>query len=226
MTTLSGSAGTDRGATESLAAYAYRTLRDQLVLLDIQPGDPIVESRLAPELGVGRTPLREALKRLESDHLVVTFARRGTFAANVDLTELSDISEMRHALVPLAARNAAQHRGGTVREHLMEARNSLAALPGSGRANTRRELLTHDLRIHRLINAASGNAYLEETLARLDDLVTRMWCLVLERLPPMAEHVEEHDGIIGAILEGRSERAESLALSHVRHFDHVVRTVL
>lgn len=224
MTTLSGSSG--RGATESLAAYAYRTLRDQLVLLDIQPGDPIVESRVAPELGVGRTPLREALKRLESDHLVVTFARRGTFAANVDLTELSDISEMRHALVPLAARKAAEHRGATVRQELTQARDCLTDLPDSGRATTRRELLEQDLRIHRLISAAARNAYLEETLARLDDLVTRMWCVVLERLPPMAEHVQEHEEIIRAILEGRSQRAEDLALSHVRHFDHVVRTVL
>lgn len=181
------------------------------------------ESWLAPELDVGRTPLREALKRLESDHLVVTYARRGTFAANIDLTELSEISEMRHALVPLAARRAAAHSGGWVRQQLAEARDTVQDL---GESTSRRELLQCDLRIHRLINAAAQSPHLEETLVRLDNLVTRMWCAMLERIPPMAEHVQDHLGLITAILEGDPERAEDLALHHVRHFDRVVRSVL
>ena len=82
----------------SLAEQAYRILRDQLIMLDVAPGDPLNETRLAAELGFGRTPLREALKRLELDHLVVSYPRRGTFATGVDITELADVSEVRHLL--------------------------------------------------------------------------------------------------------------------------------
>lgn len=223
MTTLVEQAGSGKDAAESLAHYAYRTLLDRLVLLDITPGAPLVESRLAPELGVGRTPLREAFKRLEADHLVATFARRGTFATNVDITELSGISEMRLVLVPLAARKAAVHGGGAAAQQLTE---SIELLHGFDQNTSRRELLECDLRIHRLINTAAGNRHLEETLVRLDNLVTRMWCAMLDRIPPMAEHVQEHAGLIQAILDGEADAAEDLAGAHVRHFDHVVRQAL
>lgn len=215
--------GTPRQAAESLADYAYRQLRDQLILLDIAPGAPIVESRLAPELGVGRTPLREALKRLEADHLVVTFARRGTFATNVDLTELSGISEIRHVLVPLAARRAAALQGGSVRDRLSEASRLLESASAGA---SRRELLELDLYIHRLINEAAESPHLEEALVRLDNLVTRMWSAMLGRIPPMDEHVHEHLALIHAIIEGDSDLAESLAATHVGHFDQAVRSVL
>ena len=96
------------GADLSLAEQAYRQLRDRLIMLEIRPGDPINDGALAAELGVGRTPVREALKRLESDHLVVSYPRRGTFATIVDITELADVSEIRELLEPHAARRAAK----------------------------------------------------------------------------------------------------------------------
>ncbi|HEX5905774.1 MAG TPA: GntR family transcriptional regulator, partial [Propionibacteriaceae bacterium] len=61
------------GAVMSLADRAYERLKDKLIMLDIRPGEPIKDVLLAAELGVGRTPIREALKRLEIDHLVVTY---------------------------------------------------------------------------------------------------------------------------------------------------------
>uniref|UniRef100_UPI0015F0CBDF GntR family transcriptional regulator n=1 Tax=Pseudonocardia pini TaxID=2758030 RepID=UPI0015F0CBDF len=92
----------------SLADRAYAAIRDRLVMLEIRPGDPLNDDRLAAELGTGRTPVREALKRLEGDRLVVAYPRRGTFATAVDITDLSHLSEVRLALEPLAARSAAR----------------------------------------------------------------------------------------------------------------------
>ena len=91
----------------SQAEAAYRQLRDKLIMLEIRPGEPINDGQLAAELGFGRTPVREAIKRLEVDHLVVSYPRRGTFATTVDFTELADVSEIRELLEPLAARSAA-----------------------------------------------------------------------------------------------------------------------
>ncbi|NKX52234.1 GntR family transcriptional regulator, partial [Arthrobacter deserti] len=68
------------GGHSSLAGVAYEAIRERLLTLDIRPGDPLNDEALARKLGFGRTPVREALKRLEVDRLVVTYPRRGTFA--------------------------------------------------------------------------------------------------------------------------------------------------
>ncbi len=88
-------------------------IRDRLIMLEIRPSEPIDDDALACSLGVGRTPVREALKRLEGDRLVVTFPRRGTFATGMDITDLAHISEIRVQLEPLAARRAAPPSGRT-----------------------------------------------------------------------------------------------------------------
>ncbi|GAA3704124.1 GntR family transcriptional regulator [Arthrobacter ginkgonis] len=207
----------------SLAEQAYRTLRDRLIMLDIAPGDPLNEGQLAAELGFGRTPLREALKRLETDHLVVSYPRRGTFATIVDITELAAISEVRQLLEPLAARKAALNTHPAVRAELEEVAQGLEALD-AGR--DRRELMEYDVEVHRLIYRAAGNRHLEESLVRLDNLATRIWCLVLDRLPAITEHIAEHVGLLQAILDGDAEGAAKLAAEHVRHFERAVRAVL
>src|SRR6476660_5860835 len=86
---------TDAAARKSLADVAYESIRDWLLTLEIKPGELLNDELLAKNLGVGRTPVREALKRLELDRLVKTYPRRGTFATRVDVTDLSFISEIR-----------------------------------------------------------------------------------------------------------------------------------
>ncbi|MFB0836090.1 GntR family transcriptional regulator [Arthrobacter halodurans] len=207
----------------SLAERAYRTLRDRLIMLDIAPGEPINEARLAAELGFGRTPLREALKRLETDHLVVSYPRRGTFATIVDITELAAISEVRQVLEPLAARSAALNPHPGIRAELAQVADAIESLD-TGR--DRRELMQYDLEVHRLIYRAAGNHHLEESLVRLDNLATRIWCLVLDRLPSISGHITEHVDLLRAILAGDADRAASLAADHIGHFERTVRSVL
>jgi DNA-binding GntR family transcriptional regulator len=210
-------------ADSSLADQAYRTIRDRLIMLDIAPGEPINEGRLADELGFGRTPVREALKRLETDHLVASFPRRGTFATTVDITELAAISEVRQLLEPLAARKAALNTSEPVRADLREVAAALEILDGS---RGRRELMEYDLDVHRLIYRAAGNHHLQEPLIRLDNLATRIWCMVLDRLPAVEEHIVEHRRLIQAILDGDADRSEALAADHVSHFEEMVRAAL
>lgn len=109
-----------QATTSSMADRAYDLLRDRLVLLEIAPTHPIHEPALAEELNVGRTPIREALKRLETDHLVVSYPRRGTFATAVDFHELNQISEIRQVLEPMAAHNAAANKDPEIRAELAE----------------------------------------------------------------------------------------------------------
>lgn len=214
---------TEIATTESMAERSYRILRDRLIMMDIAPGDPINEAALAADLDMGRTPIREALKRLEVDHLVISYARRGTFATGVDITELAAISEMRQVLEPLAARRAAENHGGALRNELQETMHAIRSLDPQ---RNRRQLIEYDLEVHRLIYRAAQNHHLEETLVRLDNLATRIWCLVLDRLPDIHGHISEHATLIELILAGEGDAAARLAAEHVISFEQTVRAAL
>ncbi|MFD1213128.1 GntR family transcriptional regulator [Arthrobacter sp. GCM10027362] len=210
----------------SLAEQAYRELRDRLIMLEIRPGDPINDGQLAAELGVGRTPVREALKRLETDHLVISYPRRGTFATIVDITELADVSELRQLLEPLAARKAARNAGPALRAELDAVARTIEQLADSDEKPDKKALMRYDLTVHRLIYRAAGNRHLEDSLIRYDNLATRIWCLVLDKVPTVAGHITEHVQLLDAVVAGDEELAARLALEHVTSFEKTIRTVL
>ena len=211
-------------AGTSLAERAYVAIRDQLIMLDIRPSEPIDDDALARSLGVGRTPVREALKRLESDRLVVSFPRRGTFATGMDITDLAHISEIRVQLEPLAARRAAERAPREVRAELAETAAAIAELDVA--ATDHAELMRWDLAVHRAIYRAAANPHLEDVLVRYDNLATRIFCLFLDRLPTVDEHVEEHVELLQAIAAGDADRAEELAREHVIGFERAIRAVI
>ena len=214
----------ERGPAMSLASLAYQQIKDQLILLDIRPGDPINDVALAAELGVGRTPVREALKRLETDHLVVSYPRRGTFATVVDVTELGAISDIRQLLEPHAARRAAERATAAERAEMREtaaAVRNLQVIDGD-----RTTFINEDLAIHKLIYRATGNPHLEDVLIRYDNLATRIWCLVIDQLPDLAEHVRGHSALLEAVADSDGDTAARLALEHVVSFEQAIRRVL
>ena len=210
----------------SLAEQAYLALRDRLIMLEIAPGEPLQEGRIAEELGVGRTPVREAIKHLELDHLVVTYPRRGTFATTVDITALAAITQGRAALEPVAVRAAAANQDPSARAALEESLRSLDALEAEPEAADPRHALQVDVGVHRAIYHACGNVYLAETLLRLDNLSTRIWCVAMHRLPGLTSHVTELREMLDAMLAGDDDRAAELVAQHVAEFESSIRTVL
>ena len=212
------------GGTVSLASQAYERLKDKLIMLDIRPGQPINDVALAAELGVGRTPVREALKRLETDHLVITYPRRGTFATVVDVTELGAISDIRQLLEPHAARRAAENATSYMRTEMRAAANDVREL--SVVDGDRTAFLGEDMAVHHLIYRATGNPHLEDVLIRYDNLATRIWCYMLEKMPSVTGHIAEHVDLLNAIAAGEEEKAAALALHHVTSFEETVRKVL
>ncbi len=214
----------DAAAASSLAERAYVAIRDQLIMLDLRPGEPIDDDELAKALGVGRTPVREALKRLEVDRLVVSFPRRGTFATGMDISDLAHISEIRAQLEPLAARRAAARATRTARAELAELAVRIQEMDVAQVDRT--ELMRCDLAVHRAIYRVAGNPHLEDVLIRYDNLATRIFCLFLDRLPMVDEHVGEHVQLLQAIATGNAERADELAREHVLGFEKAVRAVI
>jgi DNA-binding GntR family transcriptional regulator len=214
----------DPAGPRSLADRAYEQIRDRLLTLDLRPGDLLQEDVLAKDLGVGRTPVREALKRLELDHLVVTYARRGTFATRVEFTDLAYISEIRAQLEPVAAARAAKIASFNDRNQLRLVRSALESF--DLRNASVMETLRLDARVHRGIYSAAANPHLEDVLIRYDNLATRIWCMVLDRLPDLSCHVHEHLDLLTAVIDGDEARAAELARVHVDDFETAVRSAL
>ncbi len=208
----------------SMADRAYAVIKDRLIMLDIRPNDPIDDGALAQELGIGRTPVREALKRLETDRLVVAYPRRGTFATGVDIADLAGISEIRAQLEPLAARRAAERASRSTRAELTDLASATASLDIGTLDRT--ELMRWDQTVHRAIYRATNNAHLEDVLVRYDDLATRIFCLFLDRLPDVDQHVGEHAELLRTIADGEVDRAEELAREHVLGFERAVRAAI
>lgn len=215
---------TAQATPPSLAELAYERIKDQLIMLDIRPGEPINDGKLAAELGVGRTPVREALKRLESDHLVQSFSRRGTFATTIDVTELGAISDIREQLEPFAARRAALTATPRIRQSLREKVLEVRALADhDGDPN---DLMRLDISVHRLVYEAAGNSHLEDVLIRYTNLSTRIWCLAIDRLPELDHHVRQQAELLEAVADGDADAAEALTREHLEEFKREVRKVL
>ena|GEM_PF-113869 len=208
----------------SLAEKAYAEIRDRLIMLEIRPNEPLDDDALADELEMGKTPVREAIKRLEGDRLIVTYPRRGTFATGVDITDLAHISEVRALLEPLAARHAAERATPTEQKDLLELADRLEALDLATTGN--HDLMQYDAQVHRAIYRVAGNPHLEDALVRHHNLATRIFCLFLDRLPDVDDHVGEHVALLRAIASGDGADAAERAAEHVRGFEVAVRSVI
>jgi DNA-binding GntR family transcriptional regulator len=208
---------------ELLADRAYADLRDRIVTLRIAPGAPIDEDVLGGELGIGRTPVREAIKRLALENLVTVFPRRGTFASEINITDLADISDVRMQLEGHAAYRAAERITPAMRAEL---EGLLAELDHSRGSDDTRALMALDTRVHRFVHRAAGNPYLEESLGRYFNLSLRIWYLVLDRLPHLFTRVHEHGDLLRAIADGDPERARTIISEHIETFEREIRAVL
>jgi DNA-binding GntR family transcriptional regulator len=208
---------------ELLADRAYVQLRDLIITLRIPPGDPIDEDRLGEALQMGRTPVREAVKRLALENLVTVFPRRGTFASDINITDLTHISEVRVVLEAHAAYRAAERITDAQRTELAELLDELARSQGSDDGEA---LIALDARVHRFIHRCAGNPYLESTLGRYFNLSLRIWHLVIDRLPHLFARVHEHDDVLHAIAGGDAIRASEIMVEHITTFEREIRTVL
>jgi DNA-binding GntR family transcriptional regulator len=211
---------TERGL---LADRAYTELRNRIVTLRIAPGAPIDEDLLGQELEMGRTPVREAIKRLALENLVTVFPRRGTFASEINITDLAHISDVRAQLEGHAAYRAAQRITNGQRVDLAQL---LEELGDSRESDDLEQLMDLDARVHRFVYRCTGNPYLDETLTRYFNLSLRIWHLVIDRLPHLFARVHEHDELLHAIAAGDGERARSILSDHIGTFEQEIRMVL
>jgi DNA-binding GntR family transcriptional regulator len=201
---------------------AYGLLREWITTLELAPGSPINEQRLAEDLGMGVIPVREALKLLAHENLVVITPRHGLYVADVNVADLEQISEMRLILEALSARLAAQRATVDDIAVLKSLRQEQANTP----PEDRRRLFDVDHKFHQAVAQAAHNKYLADSLERLFGLSQRLWYLALPKLGFLPTSVEKHLDLVEAIETGDADSAEQVMRSHVQEFYDQVRETL
>ncbi|MDP6976315.1 MAG: GntR family transcriptional regulator [Acidimicrobiales bacterium] len=192
---------------------AYEELHRRIVHLEIAPGEVIREAETMAVLGVGRTPLREAVQMLERDQLVTVVPRQGVFAGTVDIADLAELYRSRAALEPVLAEQAA--RRGTD-AHWDEMAQVLAEVEG---VDDVERLVDADTACHRIVWDAAGSRYLRPTVEMLYAHSDRLWRLYLADVTDMSNAVDEHRALHAALVAGDADRAAELTESHVRTFE-------
>jgi len=210
------------GEALSLADQAFYAIRELIVTLELAPGAVVNERELIERLAIGRTPVREALRRLAQEKLVEVYPRRGIFVTTVDVRDLARLCEVRSVLEPDAARLAAE-RSTQVD---LDALSKLLTELGVTGARDDKTLIDLDRRIHRTIYRATHNHFLEATLEEYYALALRIWMLALEETGELQAAVLEHRALLEAVVYGKGEVAAEIMRDHVEHFEVAMRRVL
>jgi DNA-binding GntR family transcriptional regulator len=202
-----------------VADRAYDELRDRIVTLRLAPGTVLREDELMQAMEIGRTPLREAVKRLALENLVAVQPRRGTFVTAVEAADIVNITEVRAELESYAAELAALRMNDEARE---QAEQLLQEIDEVTRPHAQEWLMRFDERIHRFTWEATGNPYLVETLERYFTHSLRIWYLVLDRVPGLGHSVHDQMHLLNALLARDGERARSIMREHVLEFQREI----
>ncbi|GAV32513.1 putative HTH-type transcriptional regulator YdfH [Roseomonas sp. TAS13] len=197
--------------TASLSERVYRRLRDAIAMGSLAPRTRVSERGLAARLGVSPAPVRESLRRLEMEGLVVTLPRRGTLVADFGPGQLEEMGRIRVALEAVVAGLAARNATPEDIARLAGQLDAMRAATGAGDAGRLAEANT---RFHEMIRAMAGNAMLETTLRSLRgyDQVGRQRSLAApgEFTRALVEHTE----LLDALRLGDQDRAELLMRAH------------
>ena len=197
-------------------------IRERITTLELAPGVPINEQQLAAELEMGLVPVREALKLLAYENLVVITPRHGMYVADVNVPDLEQVSEMRLTLEGLSARLAAERATPDDLIVLEALRQEQAGTP----AGDSRRLIAVDHKFHQAVARAAHNKYLADSLERFFGLSQRLWYLALPRLETLPTAVEKHLELVEAIANRDGDRAEEIMRKHVADFYGQVREIL
>lgn len=207
----------------NIDSRVYDILTEQIVSGQLEPGARITEEQFAAELGVSRTPVREAMRRLAQDELVELLPRKGIRVKQLGRQDAAELYEIRGILEGLAASRAATRM--TDRDI-----RGLEALAGKARAELANgnpePAFEFDAQLHRLILERSGNKRLQKMLGNLNNLVSFFRREVGREKQRAAEACEEHEKVLAALKRKDPAAAAEEMRSHVsRALDGVIHNI-
>lgn len=192
----------------------YDLLKDRIVTNELKPQEYLNEQVISRDLGVSKTPVREALQKLEHERLVVIIPNKGTFVANIGIDRIREVFEIREILECAAARLAAAL---PAREQFTGILKNHASLRVGDGAELRQHLLS-GYQIHTHIVEAVGNSYLNEYYENILAHIVQIRVYFIRRfeMKRLHETVDEHRKVLEAIVKGDADGAEIAMRDHLK----------
>ena len=197
-----------------LREVVYQTLRKSILTEKLRPGERLMENTIATKLGVSRTPVREAIRMLSDEGLVLIIPRRGAQVAEISRQELSDVLEIRRALEELAIGKACDNMSTALMLELRTAEQHFRSAIHDGSLS---DIAEADEAFHEVIYKAAGNRRLITTLNHLKEQMYRFRFEYLKQPGILSVLVEEHDSIIRAIEARDKETATARIALHIEN---------
>ncbi|WP_432691599.1 GntR family transcriptional regulator [Pseudooceanicola sp. C21-150M6] len=203
------------GKRVSLRGQAYDTLKKRILSLELKPGEAVTVAGLADDMGLGRTPVIQAVDRLMLDGLVEVMPRKGVVVSPVSLEDLVQIIEVRMLNECRAARWASER---ITEKQVKALEDNLKTMRKAAAARDIDQLIALDSAFHALISQAAGNDILSELLGNLHDRSLRFWTLSLQVPDQNDRVVEQHTDIVEALAKHDADAAEEAVRLHIAAF--------
>ncbi len=202
-----------------LREMVYEELKMQILKGSIIPGTRMMEVELAEEMGVSRTPIREAIRKLEKEGLVTIEPRRGAYASMISTEDMVEILEVRQDLEGLAAYFAANRMTEEQMAELKEVSNNYNEAVKRGKME---DMIKYDTRFHHIIVESCRNKILVQMIEQLQELVLRFRYIYYDNFRRAENMPEEHEAIVAAISEGDADKARAAADIHIDRLKELV----
>lgn len=205
---------------QPLREIVCENLRDAIKKGVLEPGERLMEVQIADELGISRTPVREAIRKLEQEGYVIMMPRRGTYVADVSVSDIKEIFEIRTALESLATGLAARRIEPDEIEKLQNLLNEIEEYIAQGDMD---KIVETDIKFHELLYQVSRNERLAAIISNLKEQLSRFRTLSMSYPGRLQETFEEHSEMVEAIADGDVSAARDAA---ERHMEHAEETLL
>jgi DNA-binding GntR family transcriptional regulator len=210
--------GPPRAATRNgdvtLTDRAYRRLEEMIVTLQLAPGSVVSETALSKRLGIGRTPIREALQRLARERLIVVLPRRGIMVSEVNIRTQLRLLEARREVERLLARSAARRASDAQRRRFREIADGMEE---AARQNDDVTFMRLDREFNLLVLEAGQNEFAAGAMALMHGLARRFWYIHYKQVADMPLTARQHADIARAIAAG-DEKGAAAALDRLMDY--------
>lgn len=206
-----------------LRDVVFNTLREAILKGDLKPGERLMELQLASQLGVSRTPIREAIRMLEQEGLAVTMPRKGAEVAKMTLKGMEDVLEIRAALDELASQLACERMTEAQMERLQARKADFEKSLATGNVKAIAEA---DVNFHDVIYEATGNPKLVNMLNNLREQIYRYRVEYLKDEKNYPKLIEEHEAIYQALIQRNKEAARVSIGEHVENQAIAVKEII
>ena len=202
-----------------LRDIVFNTLRKAILKGELEPGERLMEKQLAEKMGVSRTPIREAIRKLELEGLVIMIPRKGAEVAMITEQDIKDVLEVRAALESLAVKLACQRMDKQSTNELLAIND---AFIGAARRKDVETVIKKDVEFHDAIYDATKNKKLTAMINNLQEQIYRFRVEYIRQMDDFSTLVEEHEEIVNAIVNQDSTTAQDIATRHIENQEKAV----